>query len=209
MNKYKIAYQKAEEVLQLIKENGSIGVFVPLNDIISAVKKVSGFSKIVVERSSFKDLRIPGEEKDSPQFGAMLSTETSNTNGTIEKHAELLINSDYEPNMQRFSLVHELGHLVTNVPNFTYEKADDNQYTISAHINPDITYISTIDEDDGYLIAEQIANIFALLVLVPQDIKIRDLKEIGASELANKYGVTEDAIYSRMLLSSANRSYYG
>ena len=54
-------------------------------------------------------------------------------------------------------------------------------------------------------IAEQVANIFALLVLIPEDIRIRDLKAQGIDELVEKYVVTEDAIYSRMLLSSVNK----
>ena len=33
-------------------------------------------------------------------------------------------------------------------------------------------------------------------------VKISDIKKIGVKKLTEKYGVTEDAIYSRMLLSN-------
>ena len=117
--------------------------------------------------------------------------------------ALLVINSDHNVNMQRFSVAHELGHLITDIPNFVYEETDDDRFTISAHVNPDITFIpEDACKNDNYLIAEQVANIFALLVLIPRDIKIRDLKDIGIDKLTEDYGVTEDAIYSRMLLSN-------
>ena len=116
---------------------------------------------------------------------------------------KIIVSPFQDERRRRFTIAHELGHLITDIPNFAYEEADDNRFTISTHVNPDITYISEEEcKNNNYLIAEQVANIFALLVLVPRDLKIRDLKNEGVEKLTKKYGVTADAIYSRMLLSN-------
>lgn len=199
---FNIAFEKAARIKSRISKNGFGDGFIPLDDIVAAVKKESGFARISVNRQSFSELELPDRFKKA---GAMLSTMTHTNSRTKaeEKVARIIINSDHHVNMQRFSVAHELGHLITEIPNFTYEEIDDGKFTISTHVNADITYIPEEDcKDDKYLIAEQVANIFALLVLIPEDIRIRDLKTQGIDELTGKYGVTEDAIYSRMLLSS-------
>lgn len=201
---FNIAFEKARLITDILARRTRKDVFVALDDIIEAVKEVSGFSDVIVQRQSFSGLSMPINDP-APTFGAMLSTmtRTSSTNGNKERVALLIVNSDNNANMQRFSVAHELGHLITDIPNFTYEKTDDDRFTISAHVNPDITFIPESDcINNNYLIAEQVANIFALLVLIPRDIKIRDLKEIGIKKLTEDYGVTEDAVFSRMLLSS-------
>lgn len=202
MKEFDIAFEKAALINnKLIARTHGEG-FVSLDDVVTVVKQVSNFSRISVNRQSFSDLKIPDILKES---GAMLSTMTRINESTKEeeKIAQIIINSDYNASMQRFSVAHELGHLITAIPNFTYEEINDGKFTISTHINPDITYISQeLCEKNKYLVAEQVANIFALLVLIPDNIKIRDIKEKGIDSLVNKYGVTEDAIYSRMLLSN-------
>lgn len=202
---FNIAFEKAALIKSRLPKNDQGDAFVSLDDIVAAVKKVSGFSKISVNRQSFSALKLSDEFK---RAGAMLSTMTHKDpdTQTEEKIARIIINSDYNPSMQRFSVAHELGHLITEIPNYTYEEIDDGKFTISTHVNADITYIpEKMCKENKYLIAEQVANIFALLVLIPEDIRIRDLKAQGIDELVEKYVVTEDAIYSRMLLSSVNK----
>lgn len=207
---FDIAFEKARIINGVLASKSRVSKFVSLDDIIEAVKQVSKCSEIFINRQAFSELKLPKEYKDdpSPRYGAMLSTMTRENPETREREklAHLIVNSDNSADMQRFSVAHELGHLVTDFPNFKYEEADDGLFTISTHIDPDITYIpDEICENDDYLIAEQAANIFALLVLIPENIKIRDVKEMGVKELAKMYGVTEDAIYSRMLLTGVNR----
>lgn len=207
---FDIAFEKANEINAILAKRRRSDGFVPLDEIVEAVKKVSNYSKIIVSRQSFSELDLHEDDQktDESKYGAMLSTMTRKRPNLKknEQVAVLIINSDYSADMQRFSVAHELGHLITHIPNFTYEQIDDDNFTISAHINPDITFISEEEcQDDKYLIAEQVANIFALLVLIPQNIKIRDIKKYGIDALMRKYGVTEDAIYSRMLLSSVKQ----
>ena len=203
---YKIAFEKAAQINKILSVRAKKDGFVPLDDIIKAVQIVSNYSEINVERVQFSKIDFPQDFDKSVALscGAMLNTVSRKTpQGKDEEVAYLIINSDFDANMQRFSVAHELGHLITEVPNFVYETIDDGQSTLSAHINADITYWTEEEcEGNSYLVAEQVANIFALLVLIPDDLKIRNVREYGAEDLAKKYGVTEDAIYSRMLLTS-------
>jgi Zn-dependent peptidase ImmA (M78 family) len=57
------------------------------------------------------------------------------------------------------------------------------------------------DPNKAFLVDEQIANIFSLLVLMPQDAFIRALKNYDKiSDIAKLFGVEPDAVKSRMLL---------
>ncbi len=207
MNEFKVAFEKAQQINEILSSKGGAGKFVPLEEIIAAVQKASGCAEISVDRRSFSELKLP--DSTASKYGAMLSTGTREVPGANkkEKIAYLIINADNNADMQRFSVVHELGHLITEVPNFVYEQTDDGLFTISAHINPDITFLSEDEyRENDYMIAEQVANIFALLVLIPKDLKIRDIREEGLERLSNRYGVTEDAICSRVLLSAVSKA---
>lgn len=210
---YQIAFKKATQVNQFLSLTSQKGKFVSLDDIVKAVLRISDYAEINIDRIEFSKLDFPKgfDRSVATSCGAMLNTTSRKNKNTQanEKVAQLIINADFDANMQRFSVVHELGHLIAEIPNFVYETVDDGRSTLSAHINADITYFT--DEqcaDNKYLIAEQVANIFALLVLIPRDIKIRDIKDEGVESFAEEYGVTEDAIYSRMLLSSVTASSY-
>lgn len=207
---YQIAFQKAKEINKALEARGiSEDSFVPLDDVLDCVKNATGYSDIRILKSSFSELFKEKRDinREMIEAGAMLSTETHRRADSEEvlKSAQLVVNSDISAEMQRFSIVHELGHLITEMPNFEYEVPDDGKFTLSTHINSDITYIEEKDCDKSqYLVAEQAANIFALLVLLRRNIKIRDLvSNERVHRLAEKYGVTEDALFSRMLLSNA------
>ena len=155
LNEFEIAYDKAMLVnsqLQRSKEG-----FVELPEIISVVKRIANYEDIKVKFIDFS-----GVSKLS-SVGAMLSTQEKDG----IKTAEILVNSANPAKMQRFSMAHELGHLITEVPNYQYETPNDGNFTLSSHINSDITFISDDDcKKDPYIMAEQIANIFALMVLL-------------------------------------------
>lgn len=190
---FNIAFDKAKEVNKRLHR--SEDKFVDTNELIKVVKDISGYRDISV---SFLDFSLIDDVKD---FGAMLRTEISKENEQ-QKTANIVVNSVKNVKMQRFSIAHELGHLITESANCEYETPNDGKYTISTHINADITYISKEQyEDNEFLKAEQIANIFALLVLIPDDISIKELAQISEETLSAQYGVTTEALYSRMLLS--------
>ena len=194
LKEFDVAFEKASEINSKIKrqENG----FVELSEIVSVVKEISGYESI---RVMFQDFSLVEELS---HVGAMLSTKEKDG----KKTAEILVNSGNSAKMQRFSMAHELGHLITEVPNYKYETPNDGKFTLSSHINSDITFISDKDcQEDSYIMAEQIANIFALLVLIPNDITIKKLAEESEEKLSSQYGVTTEAMYSRMLLSVIKR----
>lgn len=189
--KIKTAIAKAKEVnSKIAKVDGTISI-----KSIETVVKCMTEKEIRIYPLSFKELFDEDVEKQN--VGAMMKTvETENT-------AIIFINSDNNELVQRFSIVHEMGHLITNAPNYT----DGKNYTLSTHINSDITFISNEslnEREDEFLINEQVANVFALMVLIPQKITIKDIAEIGCTELSKIYGVTKEAIMSRMVLGLEN-----
>lgn len=206
-DEFKSAVEMANRINSMLKTRG-VGEddFVPLDTIIECVQEIAEYSEIEVSRRAFsKILNVDGNSGQQPSgMGAMLSTSTKfdELSGKTLKSALLVLNTDFPAEKQRFSLVHELGHLITGNPNFQYETSDDGKFTISTHIHSDITYITDEEcEKDEYLVAEQTANIFALLVLIRKNLKIKDLTENGIRLLTQRYGVTEDALFSRMLLT--------
>lgn len=128
-------------------------------------------------------------------YGAMMRV----YNEHEQQIADIVVNSDMDIEYQRFSLVHELGHLMTERYNVD-EK--DKGYKISAHINQDVFSISKEEyEEDESLLNEQIANVFALRVLIPfKELMKRIDSNDNLSEIAKSFGVTKDAVISRIVL---------
>jgi len=194
LEEFKSAVKKAQEVNQKLKRKDG---FANLTDLVNVVKDVSGFGKITVSSADFSEIKNSNDVISNA--GAMLSTVEKDG----KKEAFILLNSKKSAPIQRFSVAHELGHLVTNVPNYVYETPNDSKYTLSTLINPDITYISEDKcKDDKYNLAEQAANIFALMVLIPDKIKVTTMLDNDVEDLMEKYGVVKEAIYSRMILSA-------
>lgn len=194
LNEFGISFEKAREVNQQLKPFQKDG-FVELEKIIDVVKNVSGYDTIKI---SFIDFDF---DENAKRAGAMLSTKHDEAHD--KKEAFIAVNTLNNDKVQRFSVVHELGHLITDAIHYEYETPNDGKFTVSTQINADITYIS--DEQckkSKFLMAEQIANIFALLVLIPEEFTIKKLRE-NAEYLSSKYGVTIDALYSKMMLSAS------
>lgn len=198
---FKIAFEKARlvnEKLHCVSER-----FVALPDIVDAVKELSGYDI----RTSFLDFTTlqtadnNSNEDDLvlKQAGAMLGTIVQGN----QKKAQIVVNEVKSAQQKRFATVHELGHLITSIPNYSYVIDNDGAFTLSTQINADITFISEEDcASSDFLKAEQVANIFALLVLIPDEITIQKMAAEGPDALAEKYGVTPEMLYSRMLITA-------
>ena len=131
----------------------------------------------------------------------MMLTELSDKSNYQPSSATIVLNADTDTEFQRFSLLHELGHLVTFNGD---EPIDSSNYILSTHINYNVTSIPKEKYDKNkYLLKEQIANIFALRVLMPSNQfyeKMLELKDISA--VAKFFGLTKDAVISRMMIGA-------
>lgn len=154
------AFKAANEVIAYTSRG--IDGFIESQNIINAVKNISGYCEIKLRIQSFKSL-------DCRDAVSLLSISTKNG----KYSAKILINADTPPKMQRFALAHELGHILTDCINLEYVTPNDGSFVVSSMLNPDITLISNDQsEKDNFVFSEQLANIFATLVLVPDIINI-------------------------------------
>ena len=98
-------------------------------------------------------------------------------------------------------MLHELGHLIIN------DAAEFNahdKYVLSTHIDYKITSITKECYDsDKYLLKEQLANIFALRVLMPSEQFYNVTQKFNdISKVSEFFGVTDDAVMSRMMIGA-------
>ena len=192
----KIAYETSNEITGALscKEDQMIST----QEVIHLIRE-KYCSDISVIFTSFSKANI------GQPYGAMMKTELDNENIEPLK-AHIIVNSDNDASFQRFSLLHELGHLVTHA----WKKADEikekerNKYVVSTHIDYKITSIGKEDYDSSlYLKNEQIANIFALRVLMPSEQFYKKIEKYNnVSDVANFFGVPEDAVISRMMIGA-------
>ena len=178
-----IAYEKAREVREFLGLDRRVDNFVSLSDLVSATENISGLSQILIQRCSFSD------DPNLHHFATTPSMLQIKDNS-----ATILVNTDYDANVQRFAVVHELGNILM------CDRPTSSDYVASKYVNPDIT-APMPESDSSYSMRERLANIFAVLVLVHRDIKISDIKKNGIDRLKSDFGVEEDAIMSRMILS--------
>lgn len=197
--KFDMACAKAEEVLKRI--SCANGYMVSTKSIMRAVEEITK-TRILYRKFDFSKLAEgSGYESQICNMGAAMSVQSeASTSGSYEKTAYILLNEKETPEMIRFSLVHELGHLMTECES----ESRSEGYKISTHIDMDITSIpKEVLEDPGmeYLVDEQAANIFSLLVLMPQEAFVRALKKNDKiSDIAILFGVESEAVKSRMML---------
>lgn len=104
------------------------------------------------------------------------------------------INSTHHPNRQRFSIAHEIGHVVLH-------KSDQ------VHIDKQFLVKMRDDISSQAIDPEEIeANTFAAALLMPEAMLKNDLadsemdceNELGIKELAGKYGVSRKAMTFRL-----------
>ena len=188
--KLKIAVDKSNELNKMLEneaklENGMISTKRILHMVQHCTKTRIGVAYLPFSKALGK----------SSNYGAMMSV----YNEDEQQVADIIVNSDMDAEYQRFSLIHELGHLMTGKYNVE-EKSKG--YKISAHINQDVFSIPKEEYDrDVSLLNEQIANVFALRVLIPFNELMKRIDSNGnLNEIAKSFGVTRDAIISRIVL---------
>jgi Zn-dependent peptidase ImmA (M78 family) len=176
------AREKAADILGAISYNGS--GMVDTKKIIDHISSKKG--KISVLESNFEKI------KRIKDFGAMMYYQK---NEDSESFCEIYLNNKFDPIFKRFSLAHELGHLC--LQDFTPGKM-----IVSTHINYSLTYIpSSLCDDDEFLKKEELANVFALELLMPTKHFLDVLNKTQSfKETANFFGVTVDAVNSKMFL---------
>ena len=185
-DRFKIAEEKANEVVK--KLNYDAHDMVDTDKVKDIVEEITGI-KIAVGEISFNSLN-----KNVANCGAMMRVDNTDQG----KKAYIVLNSDKNAIFKRFSFVHELGHIITDKYNFS---ENEKKYTISAHINYNLTSLSEEQCTDDYLINEQIANVFALLVLMPNKFFTKKLVALDSiKNTADFFGITPEAVMSRMRL---------
>ena len=188
--KFKIATEKANLVIGKlnIKENN----FIKTEDLVDVVEELTN-AKILVAETDFEKIN-----KSAKRYGAMMNI--SNGKDNI-KSVIIVLNSNrcIDAKFKRFSLAHELGHLITEKYTFSDEK---KKFILSTHIDYTLNKISEEEcEKDEHLFNEEIANIFALKVLMPIKLLRKALESIkDIKEISNHFGVSEDAVLSRIIL---------
>lgn len=187
---FKIARSKAEEVSAKI--DYKYGELIPTADIMGVVERMTNVDAKFTELDfgTLKDNN--GKSGAFKNYGAAMYVSTEDD----KKIARIILNSRETPKKQRFSLVHELGHLALD----KMDSADG--YLFSTHIDMDLTSISDEDlEKDVFLVEEQAANVFALMVLMPDDVFYTAVKRHDSlDDIAQLFGVTKDAVVSRFML---------
>lgn len=197
--KFTMAYAKAEAVSEKISCANEY--MVSTKSIIRAVENLTK-TRILYRKFDFSKLAEgSGYESQICNMGAAMSVQNEEiSDGQYEKTAYILLNEKETPEMIRFSLVHELGHLMMD----DEREGRDEGYKISTHIDMDITSIpKEVLESPNmeYLVDEQAVNIFSLLVLMPQEAFLRAFKKYDKmSDIAMLFGVELDAVKSRMML---------
>lgn len=187
---FKTAVEKANEVLTLLQYTGQD--MVDTNAVKAIVEKMTN-TTVKIGEMSFSEL-----DRDFVDYGAMMRVEKDSNDSSGHQLAYIVLNKDKDTIFKRFSLMHELGHLATG----KYNYSNDEGYTISAHIHYKLNSVPISDDcADEDLINEQIANIFALLVLIPKDNFEKNINDLDSiKEIAKFYGITPEAVVSRIRL---------
>lgn len=189
---FKCVYEKAEKLLKNIRYEK--GKMVSTSKIIDEVEKATN-TDIKFTEFDFSEIKdYDGKVGTFKDCGAAMYV--SPASEKERGKARILLNDRENPKMQRFSLIHELGHLMLEGQNCV------NGYLFSTHINMNLTSIPKKQyERDEFLKKEQMANIFALLVLMPEDSFEYALEEYDSlDDIGHLFGVTKDAVISRLML---------
>lgn len=188
----KIAYDRSDEILQNVRYEPER--MIDTNLILDYVR---GRYCPVVElyTTSFAKIQSPGIPVS--ECGAMMQIDFDGK----PKSAAVVLNSDMPPAFQRFSLMQQIGHLVTLPPN---AQLNPDNFHVSTRINYDLSSITEEELNSNYyLLREQVGNIFALRVLMPTGQFFQKMRELGSVRLAATFfGLTEDAVISRMMIGA-------
>lgn len=190
-DRFNIAFEKSNLILEKIDtENNKM---IDTQQVIDAVSEVTK-TEIYVLKADFSGINNAG------RYSSMMSVVERGK----KRKATIILNSNenIDDKFRRFSLIHELGHLITGKYN-AQSNVDKKKtkFTLSSHIDYTLSHISEKEYADEFLLNEEIANIFALRVLLPlkplmvEITKLKDLKKVAAH-----FGVPEEAVNSRLNL---------
>lgn len=188
----RIAYERSDEIVKNVMY--APDRMIDTSRILEYVQR-EYCREIEVYTTNFE--RIQSESGSLQNCGAMTRIDFDSK----PRAAYVVLNSNKPLPFQRFALMHQIGHLVTLPPDVQLNP--DNFY-VSAHISEDLTKISQKDLTGSYdLLREQIANIFALRVLMPTEQFYRVMRRLGdVQSAAAFFGLTEDAVISRMMIGA-------
>lgn len=188
--KLRIAYEKSDEIIQNIQYSPKQMID---TSVILDYVRAHYCPEIELFSRSFAGLST--SYASACDCGAMMRIDFQNH----PRAAIIVLNSDMPPAFQRFCLMQQIGHLVT-IPSDA--KLNPDNYNVSTHINYDLTKISAEELENNYfLMREQVANIFALRVLMPGKQFYQKMRELDSVWVAAEFfGVTEDAVISRMMI---------
>ena len=191
-DKLKIAYDRPDEILRNVPfpaermiDAGLIVEYVRMKYCPTIELYTMSFEKVQADNISMRDC------------GARMRIDFD----ASPKAASIIRNSDMPEAFQRFSLMQQIGHLVSLPPDVP---VDRDSYPVSIRIGYDLAAITLEDRDsDSYLLREQVANIFALRVLMPDRQFTCVMRQIGnRQDTAAFFGLTEDAVISRMMIGA-------
>jgi len=121
-----------------------------------------------------------------------------------DNHSTIVINSEHHPNRQRFTLAHELGHLILHSNN----KHQDALFVDKSLITKKARFHRDERSGTGEYKQEIEANRFAAELLMPRQLLKEAIKEEGDEldflddhliyKLASKFGVSEQALSIRL-----------
>ena len=187
-SRFDIATEKANRVIRLMNlgENKQLDT----SELVDVVSKETG-TVIEVRETDFCKII------ENCHYGAMMCVNKSND--TQSAFIVLNSNEKIDDKFRKFSLVHELGHLMTGRYNIS---VDQNNYTLSTHIDYQFNKIKEDDyKDNTYLLNEEIANIFALRVLLPFDALVKKMNnDFDLKRISEYFGVSENAVLARLRL---------
>lgn len=178
-NVLEMIQNKANEILSQISINEN--KMVSTEDICNVAEQITN--------SKFNLYSIPLKKELNRSFkdcGAITTKDSEN-------EYTIILNSDNDAKYQRFSLIHEIGHIVLNAPNFEIGK-----FVASFHINYKVNHLDKIT--DVTSLNEEMANIFALCVLMPEKSFLNDVLNKDINTVSKIYGVTPEAVKSRFNL---------
>lgn len=168
-------------------------------------KKIRGLVRQILESAGVTAAPVPVEQIARAQ-GAELrmqgleATDGSNISGFLyREHGKAIIgvNATHHPNRQRFTVAHELGHLLlhSGVPDGI--RVDDVHVDRSFHLRSQLS-------SEGTDPAEREANFFAAELLMPTHFLTAEalsfdlVDDAAAKDLAKRYGVSVQAMMIRL-----------
>lgn len=181
------AYAASDRVVNSLHYKDMEGI-IRTTRLIEIVKSILNCN-IEVSACDFADV-----DRSIKNCGAMMRY--VNDNNTFD----IVLNTHCDLYFRRLSLVHQLGCLFFNKDVLCNAESDD--YLVSSHVSWHITDISKTDyQSNDNLLKEQLANIFALRVLMPY-VRFYDalIRYDSITMVADRFGVKSDGVLSRIML---------